>query len=128
MAQTATDLARASLEAVKAGQREQWLDLFDEHSVVEDPVGPSPADPEGKGYHGRDAIAAFYDSGIGDLKTFDYEITRVCRCGDEAAVLVSFKITTPDDQLLEFDAMNIYIRGSNGKLAALRSFHHGATD
>lgn len=128
MARTATDLARASLEAVKAGKREEWLDLFDEHSLVEDPVGSSPADPEGKGYRGRDEIAGFYDSGIGDIKDFNYEITRVCRCGNEAAVLVTFHITLPDGQVMEFDAMNIYVQGANGKLAALRSFHHGATD
>jgi ketosteroid isomerase-like protein len=128
MATTATDLARSSLELVKAGQREQWVDLFDEDAVIEDPVGPSPLDPEGKGHRGRAAIAAFYDNGIAGIQSFDYEITRTCRCGDEVAVMVTFHITGPDGQAMDFDAFNIYQQAPNGKLAALRSFHHGAED
>src|SRR5690606_33867080 len=52
----------ASMTAVEAGDRDGWLALFAPDAVVEDPIGPSPFDPEGKGHHGRDAIAAFYDS------------------------------------------------------------------
>jgi steroid delta-isomerase len=126
MTMTATDLARASLEAVKAGKRDEWLALFDDDSVIEDPVGPSLLDPEGIGHRGSQAIADFYDLGIAGLKEFDYEITRTCLCANEAAVLVTFRITTPDDQHLVFDAINVYRRADNGKLAALRSFHHGS--
>lgn len=128
MTTTATDLARTSLELVKAGRRDEWIDLFDDDAFIEDPVGPSPLDPEGRGHRGRAAIAQFYDLGIGGIKNFDYEITRTCRCGDEVAVMVTFRITAQNDELLEFDAFNIYQRAANGKLAALRSFHHGAED
>lgn len=123
---TAVDLARSSLNAVKNGQRERWLDLFDDDSVIEDPVGPSPLDPEGKGHRGRAAIAAFYDAAIAGLQGFDFEIERTCLCGDEAAVLVRFHITTPDGQSTDFGAINVYRRSPEGRLAALRSFHHGA--
>jgi steroid delta-isomerase len=123
MMTTAIELAQASLEAVKAGKREEWLDLFDDGSIVEDPVGPSPLDPEGKGHRGRDAIGRFYDAGIAGLKAFDYKIDRTCLCGDEAAMLVTFAITLADNQMMTIDAINIYRRAANGKLAALRSFH-----
>jgi hypothetical protein len=122
----AAELAVASLEAVKAGNRDEWLDLFDDESVIEDPVGPSQLDPEGKGHRGRAAIARFYDVGIAGAETFDYEITRSCLCGEEVAVLVTFRITVAGHGPVEFDAMNIYERAPNGKIRALRSFHHGA--
>jgi ketosteroid isomerase-like protein len=126
MTTTARDLAKASLEAVKAGKRDEWLALFDDDSIVEDPVGPSALDPAGQGHKGREAIARFYDTAIAGLKTFDYEIERTCLCGDEVAVLVSFRITTADGQAMVTDAMNVYRKAPNGKLAALRSFHHGS--
>ena len=126
MTTTATDLARASLEAVKAGRRDEWLALFDDNSIVEDPVGPSARDPEGKGHRGRAAIARFYDTAIAGIQAFDYDIKRTCLCGDESAVLVTFHITDADGEARVTSAMNIYRRAPDGKLAALRSFHHGS--
>ena len=55
----ARELGIRSRAAVAAGDREGWLELFAEDAVVEDPIGPSPFDPEGKGHHGREAIDAF---------------------------------------------------------------------
>jgi steroid delta-isomerase len=128
MTRTATDLARASLEAVKAGKRDEWLALFDDDSIVEDPVGPSALDPEGKGHKGAAAIARFYDTAIARIKAFDYEIERTCLCGDEAAVLVTFRITAADGEPRVTNAINIYRRAPDGKLAALRSWHHGSEE
>ena len=122
---TAADLARTSLALVKAGRRDEWLALFDDDSVIEDPVGVSPLDPEGKGHRGSAAIARFYDQGIAGVKTFDYKIERMCLRGNEAAVIVNFDITSADGQRMTFDAFNIYVQGPDGILAALRSFHHG---
>jgi steroid delta-isomerase len=122
---TALDLARASLEAVRRGDRDEWLDLFDDESIVEDPVGPSPLDPEGRGHHGRAAIARFHDVAIAGLRSFDFHIEESCLCGEEAAVVVTFRITTADGTGGRLRAINVYKRSPAGKLAALRSFHHG---
>ena len=62
-----------------------WLDLFADDAVVQDPIGPSPFDPEGKGHHGRDAIAAFYDTVIAPSEAITFEITESYLCGDEVA-------------------------------------------
>lgn len=123
---TALDLAKASLSSVAARKREQWLDLFDDDSVVEDPVGPSPLDPPGKGHKGREAIARFYDRGVPELKSFEYEIRHSCLCGEEAAVLVTFRTTSKDGEERVMDAMNVYVKSPTGKLAALRSFWDGS--
>jgi steroid Delta-isomerase len=122
---TAADLARSSLQLVKDGRRDDWLALWDDDAVIEDPVGPSAMDPEGKGHRGAAAIARFYDMGIAGIERFDYRIERMCMCGDEAAVIVNFDITPSSGERMTFDAFNIYVRAPGGKLAALRSFHHG---
>lgn len=123
---TAADLARASLALVKAGRRDDWVALWSDDAVIEDPVGPSALDPEGKGHRGPAAIGAFYDMGIAGIERFDYTIERMCMCGHEAAVLVKFDITPAGGERMEFEAMNIYVKAPDGKLAALRSFHHGS--
>ena len=46
------------MTAVAAGRKDEWLALFTPDAVVEDPVGPSPLDPEGKGHHGHDGMGA----------------------------------------------------------------------
>src|ERR1039458_2396700 len=82
---TARELGIRSRGAVQAGDRDAWLDLFASDAVVQDPVGPSPFDPDGKGHHGREAIAAFYDSVIGPSAAISFEITESYLCGDEVA-------------------------------------------
>jgi len=50
---TARELGQRSMAAVEAGDRDGWLALFGDDAVVEDPVGPSMFDPEGRGTGGR---------------------------------------------------------------------------
>ena len=45
------DLPLASLSAVKAKDKQRWLNLFEEDAFIQDPVGVSPTDPTGKGLH-----------------------------------------------------------------------------
>ena len=52
---------------------------------MQDPIGPSPFDPEGKGHHGQEAIAAFYDTVIAPSEAIDFEIYESYLCGDEVA-------------------------------------------
>ncbi len=51
--------SQRSAGAVARGDKQGWLDLFAAEGVVEDPVGPSVFDPDGKGHRGHDGIAAF---------------------------------------------------------------------
>lgn len=122
---TAADLARASLAAVKAGDREAWLELFEEDAVVEDPVGPSALDREGVGRRGRDEIARFYDEVISTMTSFEFEIERCYLGGDEAAMAVTFTIGLGSGEPLVMDLINIYRRSPSGRLASLRSFWDG---
>ena len=79
----ARELGIRSRAAVAAGDRDGWLALFADDAVVADPIGPSPFDPEGKGHHGRERIAAFYDSVIATSEAIRFEFTESYLCGDE---------------------------------------------
>ena len=52
-------LSQRSYDLVSRKQKEEWLTLWAEDAVVEDPVGPSFFDPEGQGHRGTEAIARF---------------------------------------------------------------------
>ena len=122
---TARDLCVASLSAVKAGDKQRWLDIFDEDALVQDPVGPSRMDPEGKGHKGKAAISAFYDLFKTAMKSLDFTIHKTALCGDEVAAYITLHITNHDGQTFSTDVLNIYRQAPNGKLASLRSFWEG---
>ena len=119
----ARELGIRSRAAVAAGDREGWLALFADDAVVADPIGPSPFDPEGKGHHGREAIAAFYDTVIGANEGITFEITESYLCGDEVADVgvIRTRLTGGTHEAV---VRGVYTYRSNGagKLAALRAF------
>jgi len=55
---------KRSREAAMARDKEAWLAAFADDAIVEDPIGPSHFDPEGKGHRGKEAISRFYDMAI----------------------------------------------------------------
>ena len=122
---TARDLALASLSAVKAQNRQAWVDLFEEDGFVEDPVGPSRFDPEGKGHHGKKAIAAFWDVFSVNQAAFDFTVHKTALCADELAAYATLHMTLKDGQKFSVDVLNVYKRSPGGKIASLRSFWEG---
>ena len=119
---TARDLSRMSAERVKAHDRAGWLALFADDAVVEDPVGPSVFDPEGKGHRGREGIARFYDMAIGPNKDVTFEIHQSYLCGAEVANVVTLHITTADDKKFPVNCVIVYRASPEGKIASLRAF------
>jgi ketosteroid isomerase-like protein len=119
---TVRDLAQASMAAVEAGDREAWLALFSDDAVVEDPIGPSAFDPEGKGHRGVEAIAAFYDSVIAPNESIRFTISQSLLCGDEVANVGVIRITFAGGAAIEVDGVYTYRRGPDGRIAALRAF------
>jgi ketosteroid isomerase-like protein len=61
-----------SMTAVAEGRRDDWLALFAPGAVVEDPVGPSMLDPEGKGHRGVDGIRQFWERNFGAISRFHF--------------------------------------------------------
>jgi steroid Delta-isomerase len=120
---TARELGIRSRAAVHARDRDGWLDLFADDAVVQDPIGPSPFDPDGTGHHGKEAIAAFYDSVIGPSDAISFEIEQSYLCGDEVADVGVIRSTLAGGTH-QAVVRGVYTYRSNGagKLAALRAF------
>jgi steroid Delta-isomerase len=116
------DLARKSQGAAGAKDRATWLSLFAPDAIVEDPIGPSQFDPEGKGHRGIEAITAFYDNVISSSEKIEFTIRSSYECGSEVANVGEIRITLPGGQRATVPVVNIYKVNDAGKLVALRSF------
>lgn len=119
---TVRDLARRSQAAASAKDRQTWLGLFADDAVVEDPVGPSPLDPDGRGHRGAAAIAAFYDNVIGRVDRMAFEIERSYLCGDEVADVGAITMTLPGGQTYVVRGVFTYRGDGAGRIVALRAF------
>jgi steroid Delta-isomerase len=120
---TARELGIRSRAAVHARDRDGWLDLFADDALVQDPIGPSPFDPEGKGHHGKVAIAAFYDNVIAPSEAIDFEITQSYLAGEEVADvgIIRTTIAGGTHQAVVHVVMTYRSNGAN-KIAALRAY------
>jgi steroid delta-isomerase len=120
---TARELGQRSRAAVHAKDRDGWLDLFADDAIVQDPIGPSPFDPEGQGHRGKEAIAAFYDTVIAPSAAIVFEIERSYLCGAEVADVGIIR-TTLAGGTHEAIVHGVYTYRTNGagKLASLRAF------
>ncbi|MFI9505956.1 nuclear transport factor 2 family protein [Nocardia sp. NPDC052566] len=111
----------ASQAAVRARNKDAWLDLFAEDGIVEDPIGPSGFDPEGKGHRGRDAIAAFWDKAIAKTDSIEFLFTDSFACGNEIAFTGTIRSTLGGHRI-DADGVFTYRVDEHGKIAALRAF------
>ncbi len=119
---TARELGQASMAAVQARDRAGWLALFADDGVVEDPIGPSAFDPEGRGHRGIEAIAAFYDAVIAANESITFDIRQSFLCGEEAANVGVIRIAFVGGTVVEVDGIYMYRRSPDDKIASLRAF------
>jgi steroid Delta-isomerase len=108
---------------VSAGDRDGWLALFSDDAIVQDPIGPSPFDPDGTGHRGIEAIATFYDTVIANSEAITFDFTASYLCGDEVAEVGTIR-TTLAGGTHEAVVHGVYTYRSNGagKIAALRTY------
>ncbi len=118
----AFEMSKKSMAMSEAKDRDGWLGLFADDAVVEDPVGPSFVDAEGKGQHGKEAITAFYDNVVSQSESLEFTIRQTIECGDEVVNIGELRITLPGNQVGIVPLANIYKVNAEGKLVSLRSF------
>jgi steroid Delta-isomerase len=112
-----------SPQMVKERRRDDWLALFADDGVVQDPVGISPFDPTGQGHRGKEAIGRFYDNIItAGGGNFDFEIHASYPCGDECANVWVGRSTGADGKVSETPMVTIYKVDAAGKILSLRAF------
>lgn len=106
---------------VAKGVKEDWLALFAPDAVIEDPVGPSFLDPEGKGHRGAEAISAFWDSYVGMIKKFRFHIRDSFANGPCCANVTTITTTLEDGSTMDIDCVLIYTVDDNGLITSLRA-------
>ena len=110
-----------SMQAVEKKAKAEWLALFTDDAIIEDPVGVSPLDPTGAGQVGKAAIGAFWDKHIGSNRvTFD--IRHSYAAGNEVANVGVVTTTLPDGTTAVAEGVFVYKVNDQGKLVSLRAF------
>lgn len=112
---------RRSREAVLARDKAAWLEVFADDAIVEDPIGPSAFDPEGKGHRGRDAISAFWDMAIANTDNIEFNFRDTYQCGNEEANVGNIVITMGGHQVTA-EGVFTYKVNDAGKMVALRAY------
>ncbi|MFQ5417268.1 MAG: nuclear transport factor 2 family protein [Myxococcota bacterium] len=101
--------------------KQQWVDLFSDDAIIEDPIGESPLDPEGKGHRGKEAIAAFWDMTIAMVE-IDFELIASYACGREVANVGRIVTKTPDGGSAVCEGVFTYKVNEDGKILSLRAY------
>jgi steroid delta-isomerase len=117
----ARDAAIRSARCVQNKDREGWLALWAEDGFIEDPVGSSPLDPEGKGHRGIEAVTAFYDNVIdtGDVR---FCIRQTFACGNECLNVGTITTRLPAGAVSRTELAMLYRIDDEGKVVSLRAF------
>ena len=114
--------SRRSMDAVSRGAKEEWLALFAEDGVVEDPVGKSMFDPTGNGHHGRDAIGAFWEMTIANVERFEFDIRDSFTAGNEVANVGTITTFLAGGSRVDTEGVFVYRVNEDGLIASMRAF------
>jgi steroid Delta-isomerase len=114
-------VSRRSYDAVSRKAKNEWLALFAEDAVLEDPVGPSFFDPEGLGHGGKDAISAFWDKAIAPVKAFRFTIRDSFANGSACANVGTFSTEMEDGTLADTDLVATYVVDDDGMITSMRA-------
>ncbi|MUL44340.1 nuclear transport factor 2 family protein [Mycobacterium sp. CBMA293] len=112
---------KRSRDAVAARDKEAWLANFADDAIVQDPIGPSFLDPEGKGHTSREAISAFWDKAIAPTDKLEFNFLTTYQCGNEEANVGSI-VTTIGGHEFKTEGVFTYRANEAGQLLALRAF------
>ena len=116
----AQELGFLSRDYAVAKDKQNWLDLFAEDAIVQDPIGKSPLDPDGNGHKGKEAIEKFYDTVIAN-GNIEFNILESIPCADECANFAQI-INVVGDVKIETKMIVIYRVNSDDKIVSLRAF------
>jgi len=115
--------SQRSMAAVAAGHKDEWLALFAPDAMVADPVGPSFLDPEGKGHHGQDGIAQFWDQHFGAVSRFHFQVRQSYANGPSCANVLHITMWLGDDGTsMTVDCVVVYTVADDGKLTSIQAY------
>ena len=120
----ARSASQRTYSAVAKGDLAEWLTVYAEDAVLEDPVGPSMFDPEGKGHHGHEGISAFWKLAIEPIDKFEFTINEsLANPGSNTcANLGSIKTSFPDGSYTVTDLIMVYVVNDDGTVASMKAY------
>ena len=116
--------SQRSYSAVARGDLAEWLTVYAEDAVLEDPVGPSMFDEEGKGHHGHTGITAFWNLAIAPIDKFEFTITdSFANPGSNTCANIgSIKTSFADGSYTTTDLIMVYVVHDDGRVASMKAF------
>ena len=118
----ARSASQRSYSAVAKGDLEEWLTVYAEDAVLEDPVGPSMFDPDGKGHHGHEGIRAFWKLAIEPIETFAFEINDSFANGNTCANIGRIRTGFADGSSTTTDLIMVYVVDDDGRVASMKAY------
>lgn len=109
------------MAAVAAGRRQEWLELFTPDALIEDPVGPSMLDPEGRGHRGHDGIAGFWDDHVSSVGAYRFQIKDSFANGPCCANIATLTMTFDGGAAMTVDCVIIYTVDDAGLITSIRA-------
>jgi ketosteroid isomerase-like protein len=114
--------SQRSYSAVSRLDLEEWLSVYAEDAVIEDPVGPSMFDPEGRGHHGHEGIRAFWELAIAPITSFRFVIHDSHANGNSCANIGTITTTFADGGTVDTDLVMVYTVHDDGRVASMRAY------
>ena len=113
-----------SYSAVAKGDLAEWLTVYAEDAVLEDPVGPSMFDPEGRGHHGHEGISAFWEQAIAPIATFEFEINDSFANpgGNTCANIGRIRTSFADGSSTTTDLIMVYVVNDDGRVSSMKAY------
>jgi hypothetical protein len=113
--------AQRSMAAVAAGRKADWIGLFTRDALVEDPVGPSMLDPEGKGHRGHDGIGRFWDEHVSSVSQYHFQVKDSFANGPCCANIATITMTLGGGATMTVDCVIIYTVNGDGLITSIRA-------
>lgn len=112
-------VSQRSYSAVARKAKEEWLALFADDALLEDPVGPSFFDPTGQGHRGKERIAAFWDLAIAPVAQFRFTIRDSFANGNACANIGTFSTVLEDGTRADTDLIAVYRIDEEGHIMSM---------
>jgi steroid Delta-isomerase len=117
---------RVSPQLAMEKKIDEWVELYADDAILQDPVGVSPLDPSGNGHKGKAAIRAFAEMVMGPENRMDFVVRESYPCGDECANIAT--IYHLDENGDRTDAITelvpIYKVNEAGKVTSMQAYWH----
>lgn len=114
--------SQRSYSAVAKGDLAEWLTVYAEDAVLEDPVGPSMFDPEGRGHHGHAGISAFWEKAIAPIDRFEFTIEQSMANGNACANVGRIRTSFADGSHTTTELVMVYVVHEDGRVASMRAY------